>query len=116
MVSATESTTRVVSASPDGRVRAYRERGLMYVEADHDHRHGDVVAMLEYLATDGWLPVPEAEAEAELTDDGVRIEFRKNRLGTKVITGLLSTPLLMGLGALTASVEYWLPVVRVVAA
>ena len=95
--------------SQDGKVRAFTcsvDRAV-YMEADYDHQPADVKAMLLALYDKGWRPVPEHEEEPELLDTGVRIRFRKVYVPhhRKVIPGLWSTPLLVGLGALAPTVD-----------
>lgn len=107
-----------VESSEDERVRAtfsLADRAV-YVVADYDHHPPDIAAMLLKLQEKGWVPIPEDEEEPEVLDTGVRIRFRKIHVphNRKIIPGLMSTPLLMGLGALMANSESWLQVAHAV--
>ena len=91
-----------------GEVVAYVERGRMYVEAPYGAPREELTAVIEWVRELGWEPGPEHEDEE--TDTGLRI--RCSRLykphNQKLIAGLLSIPLLMGMGAIMATTNYWL--------
>lgn len=98
-----------------GEVRGYFEGELLYIEAPYGSSKADFREVLAWAWGQGYEPGP-SEADEE-TEEGLRMPCHRNRKphGHKVIANLLSTPLLLGMGALMASIEYWLqPVASVV--
>lgn len=103
---------RFIRCSPDFKVRAYRD-GLgapLFLEADFEYRHQDLVDILSDLEERGWEAVPEEEEEPVVLDNGVRIRFRRKvpKARSKFIPGLLSIPALVGLGALAPTLNHQL--------
>ena len=98
-----------------GEVRGYFDREVLYIEAPYGSSKADFREVLAWARDLGYEPGPQGSDEE--TEEGLRMPCHRNRKphGHKVIANLLSTPLLLGMGALMASIDYWLPTVVAVA-
>lgn len=95
-----------------GEVKAYyAEGGVVYVEAPIGANRVDVLNVITEVESKGYHAGDQNDDE-ETANGGLRMRFL--RALTQRGIGLLSTPLLMGVGAIAASADFWLQVPTVV--